>query len=286
MKLQIKLHLLVVAIAQHLIFKFRVSSQKRKKKYYFRVIINSLWVCATLYLVSLCGFFIHPVLSQTTITLTDSLTQSLPSLNVIPVTPTPSLQERMTDLEAAIHDLDAPSKGYWALILEKGDPFVWQILVFILIFINRKAIQTFADRIASVADKASIEVWGVKYTVPVLSNLILQREILKIGIRIATIDGEYHALEGELLKNKAEGMYEQVKSLALDDVEILLQEAIRMAVADKVIKDSEYREILLIASQYEFSHTKVNEMVIQSCLSHEAEPPSSLKDKFDERKTV
>jgi hypothetical protein len=174
-----------------------------------------------------------------------------------------SKDKEIEELKKENSELKAQMKPAWVTLLEHG----WPLLVlFSVVWFSRPLWRLISGLAASV-DRATIEIGGVKYSAPNLNKLIVEREILKISIKIAGADGQYEDKEKERINFLISSMTDWLNNLGKDDKDRVLKEAIEMAATDGEIQDDECGMIIELADQFGRSRYDIEEMVVKHCAS-------------------
>ncbi len=155
-------------------------------------------------------------------------------------------------------------------------PFAWPltaVLLGILFFRPLKGL------LASVASKDTIKISGVEFSASDLQEVIRQRELLKIGIIIATSDRKYNRKEMDFLKTRAVNVGGDPGNLSSETRRRIIDMAIEMASSDDEFTDEEYREIVLRGKEYEVAPDEVDDKILSFCSALGVEPPATLLEK-------
>jgi hypothetical protein len=198
-------------------------------------------------------------------------------------TATPPI-DKISEFDRRLQKLEDPSKGILVESLDKIAQMAWPIIIFIVVFIYRAPLRTFLTGLASRADRATIKIGGFEMSEVELDDIIVEREILKMGIHIATVDEDYNAEELRFLEGRAAAMTGKLDKLTADARLKVLQEAINMAAADGIIKVEEFIAIKERAAQFKVLESDIDKMIIEMCLSGKVKPPDLLKDKCEQRR--
>lgn len=86
----------------------------------------------------------------------------------------------------------------------------------------------------------NLEIFGIKLDRTELREIIVQREILRTAIYIATVDEDFSLKEMQFLNDRANAMGGSLENLTPDAKQRILDEAVAIAAADEVIREDEY----------------------------------------------
>jgi len=112
-----------------------------------------------------------------------------------------------------------------------------------------------------------------------VDNIVLDREILKTMLFIATIDKDPSPSELELISEKASRMNSKLDVLDSDDKIKIIQAAIDLAAADRDFKNEEYGAIKAKAIHYNISESELNRMIKETCQTISIKLPEVLARK-------
>lgn len=225
-----------------------------------------------------------PLLSLTpTPVLTSSLTLS--PVNRVDKLEEKILNERIQQLEEQVEKLEKSPADTWSirLIDALND---WPLMVMIIAIILgwrfhtpiTSLLNTFAKRMGK------IKIGDLELSFIEVNELIVEKEILQTGIQIAIVDGHPDPEELRLLGNLVTSMKTNLINLPDEAKERILQKAIQMAAADGIIKPKEYAALALRASQFSIPVSKLDEMVIETCILNNTIPPPSLSQMCTQKK--
>jgi hypothetical protein len=198
-----------------------------------------------------------------------------------------AIENQVAAIEDRVRQLEDPTKGLAGKALDFLGSIAWPLVLLVLVFYFRIPLHQFINGLATRADKARIKIGDFEiWSETELDNMIVEREILKIGISIATIDKEYSEVELRLLEQRAASMTEKLGKIAPDSKIRILNEAINMAAVDNVIKDEEYIAIRNLAAQIEMPEYQLEDIIIRRCLPGTISPPNLLRAKFEQQRAA
>jgi hypothetical protein len=234
----------------------------------------SLFVCL------LCLLALLVAVSATDVTMAQASLRFQETTTPV-LTPTPNLTTS-TPIAQSPEDF---SKDWWAVLLDKIALLLWPIVVLALVWRFRKPISILLERVASTVQ--TLEIGNVKLGLPYVTEAIVEREILKIGIMIATIDNDPDPDELRFLERITTGMAVELDKLAVQDKVRILREGVNMAASDGVIKNEEYVALILRATKFDMV-SELDDMVIEKCLlplrkGRYPTPPPQLEHRYQRR---
>ena len=189
------------------------------------------------------------------------------------------LLERIQQLENHLAQLKKSSVQVvvdWKLL----SPFALLISILFIIFWLRRPLNKILLQFANNIGKSNIEIFGIKMSANQVEHIIIDREILRIGISIAFSDGEFNQVEGEHLRERATAMHMNYENLSIYAKKIILQEAIEMALADNDFHENELKKIYLEAQIQGYEIEKINQMIFMQCKERKVTPPKSLESVY------
>jgi uncharacterized tellurite resistance protein B-like protein len=161
----------------------------------------------------------------------------------------------------------------------------WPIIVLLVGLLYRQPLSQLIESVASNAGRAKIKIGeGFEWSVSQLDEAIIEREILKMCIYIATADKKYDEREFQFLEGRAEAMVGNLKSLTKEAKKRVIVEVVNMATVDGEVQSQEYIAILQKAQEFGISDTELDAMVIDRCILKKAEPPPQLAPGFQQKK--
>jgi hypothetical protein len=187
--------------------------------------------------------------------------------------------KRLDELETELIDLNSPLSGFWsalgsllAAILSSG----WLLVAVVFLFLFRSQVGDILRALPSKMSNAKIRFGDNEITLGDVDNVVLEREILKTMIFVATIDSDPSPLELKCISERSSQMNSKLDVLEVDDKRRIIQAAIDLAVVDKDFKNEEYGAIKAKAAQYNISEAYLNHMIEEVCHSNHVELPEVL----------
>ncbi len=143
----------------------------------------------------------------------------------------------------------------------------WLIFAIILVGWFHKEISEILRIVPNRLKEARVE-WGdKKISVSIIDSIVLEREILKTMIAIATIDNDPDPSELAHIATVSKGMNSQLDVLQEDDKKQIIMAAINLAIADGDFRSEEYAAIRIKAEHYKISEMQLSNMIREACLT-------------------
>jgi hypothetical protein len=256
------------------------------------------------YRVLIVGFILVGIFSLVFVNIVhaQAQTQTVTPVPSLPITetlsapyPTPALlpqMQRLSDLEAQqidarldkveteLQDLKKPFTDSWntlgsviASVCGSG----WLIFAIIFLFLFSSQIRDVLKILPSRISNLKFKFGDTEITLVDVDNVVMEREILKTMIFVATIDDDPDPRELRVIYEKASRMNSKLDVLKKDDKEKIIQAAIDLATADAVFMSEEYVAIKTKAAQYKISDAEVNSMIRKACQDSGISLPPQLE---------
>jgi hypothetical protein len=201
-----------------------------------------------------------------------------PSPTLTALTPTPTSTPTSATPE--------PVNSGWGIFLSiMGLLVSWPFIAVLIAFLYKQPVNALLSTIAENAGRAKIKIGeGFEWSVSDVEETIIEREILKMGIYIATVDKNYSEDEFKFLESKADDMVGNLKNLSKEGKRRVLLEVINMALIDGVVKSDEYIAIQQKAKEFGVDEATIDNFIIDKCIVKKAEPPFQLIHVFEQKK--
>ncbi len=202
--------------------------------------------------------------------------------------PTVTLEERITKLETDLVQLNETPGNFWDYLLIYLERFLsWPVVVILIVLVFKGHLKNILSKF-SFQDFTIIKLGDqIELSRSEVDRIVLEREILKIGIDIAKSDDDFSPKEMAYLATRASTMSERIDSLTEDHKKVIIQEAISMVIADGQFKSVEYDAIRKKAKSFQISKTEVDNIIFQQCnFSDDFKPPSELQSRYEREKST
>jgi hypothetical protein len=138
------------------------------------------------------------------------------------------------------------------------------------------------NNLALVISRSSISIGTVRLDPWNLTQVIVQREILKMAIFMASVDQDFDPLEMAHLASLASDMGDNLADFPDDVAEAVLIAVINMATSDGIVKSSEYEAIIERSNQFKRPSSEIDNLIIEKCRLKGTTPPPQLQQRYDQ----
>lgn len=155
---------------------------------------------------------------------------------------------------------------------------VTTLIILLLFFLPmKKVLESLANNLGKAKE---VTIGGVSWKTIDLEKAVTDLEILKSVIHTAYIDEDLNNGEIEFIVQKARNLPSYLDSVSKKSKEKVLIESINIACVDKKIDDEEYVLFRNIAKNFEVSRERIDELIIDICITRKITPPSQLENIF------
>ncbi len=178
-----------------------------------------------------------------------------------PLVPQGQFTGPIEELDERIDELERTSSNPWLTILEI---FIsWPGVVIVLILFFQRSLRRLMNRIAENIEEITIGELHLK--VPVVKDIVIQREILRFGLEVALSDEDPSADELKELRQLAKQMeVEYFTRLDDEGKRRVLNAALQVIYADGVVQLGEYDKMLYYATQLNTTEEDLREIVLRA----------------------
>ena len=192
------------------------------------------------------------------------------------------IDKRLEELETKRQDFNSPISEFWSAlsnVLVAMFSSGWVIFAVIFLYLFQSPIRDILKVLPSRMSNVKFKFGENEITLLDVDNVVLDREILKTMLFVATIDKDPSPSELELISEQALKMNSKLDVLESDDKKKIIQAAIDLATIDKDFKNEEYGAIKAKAVHYDIPEAEMNSMIKETCQTMGIELPEVLARK-------
>lgn len=165
-------------------------------------------------------------------------------------------------------------------IVDGAWPLTLLILVTCLYFPIKRVLNSIAN---SIEKAKEITINGISWKTSELEQAVIDLEILKGHILMATIDNDYDPNEIQLIENRAREMKGHINQLTDEGKKVVLLELINMAAVDNKFVAQEYVLLRAKSEELNIQISDLDKMILTECVTRTISPPPALQEQFIQR---